>query len=336
MSPQTISIFCRQLADIINAQIVIYEGLEMLMSDWEEEALNGEMVTILNEVVNYLKLGKPLDDALDRTKKFPAYMVHMITIGIRTNKLQGVLEQLADHYERAYSIQTSIRNCIYYPMMLMNMSLIVLIILILKVLPLFESYLCRYKVTESNLFLFNLGKHMMTDTLGVLFIIFIVMMNGFIMRKLKFTKKLLDYTKFSQRMATAELASAFSLMLASQLSVEEAFQLCKALIENQEVKKRVSHTSDLLEQGKRLNEALSESKLFSKLEVKKIEMALKLECLEETVGNIARSYEENVHQSLEKMVSYIEKGSIFIVSILIADILVSIFLPLISVLSTLE
>ena len=135
LSAAEVSAFCEQIALILNGGIPIYEGTYILYKEME----NPQLKDILKKVDALVKNNIPLYEALEKTEVFPAYMVHMVKIGETTGKLEEVMASLARYYDREDSIKTSIRNVVFYPIILFVMMGVILIVLVAKILPMFQE-----------------------------------------------------------------------------------------------------------------------------------------------------------------------------------------------------
>ena len=63
----------------------------------------------------------------------------MVEIGQKTGHLEDVFRSLAGYYERLEQLQKSIRNAVVYPSVLLVMMLFVVLVLLIKVLPIFQE-----------------------------------------------------------------------------------------------------------------------------------------------------------------------------------------------------
>lgn len=127
--------FCRQIAMILKSGISLDEGVYMLFEEVEDKRTK----EILGKIDDMLKDNETLYHAMKETGAFPAYLLNMVHIGEKSGKLEEVLEGMAVYYERETSMKDSIRNVIAYPMMMFAMIAVILLVLVLKILPMFQN-----------------------------------------------------------------------------------------------------------------------------------------------------------------------------------------------------
>ena len=109
-------------------------GLSIMIEDTPE----GEGKKILETVLHELEITGSLYLSLEAAGCFPAYMCSMTEIGEQSGRLDDVMDSLAAHYHREEVLARSIRSAVTYPLIMLGMMIVILLILIVKVLPVFD------------------------------------------------------------------------------------------------------------------------------------------------------------------------------------------------------
>ena len=130
-----IASFCSEMAMILKSGISSLEGVDLLREDAQTKAEK----ELLNEIYQSVMDTGRLDQALEETKVFPEYLIRMTQIGEETGTLDEVMESLAEHYDREEAIRRSVRSAISYPLLMIGMMLVIIIILMTKVMPVFDQ-----------------------------------------------------------------------------------------------------------------------------------------------------------------------------------------------------
>ena len=130
-----IASFCSEMAMILKSGISSLEGVDLLREDAQTKAEK----ELLNEIYQSVMDTGRLDQALEETKVFPEYLIRMTQIGEETGTLDEVMESLAEHYDREEAIRRSVRSAISYPLLMIGMMLVIIIILMTKVMPVFNQ-----------------------------------------------------------------------------------------------------------------------------------------------------------------------------------------------------
>ncbi|WP_069999552.1 type II secretion system F family protein [Cellulosilyticum sp. I15G10I2] len=336
MDDKDLSIFCTQLALVLKSGIVLHEGIAMMIEDMEQCAMRDTLIVIEKD----LSEGKMLDTALASVGSFPKYMTHMVKIGAISGRLEDVMTALGSYYEREEALKQSIKSAVFYPLILSSMMLIVMLVLSIKVLPIFQevfnnlggeisgiaqSFMKVGEVTGQYIYVIVVG--IILITLGVI--------AGIKTKRGKYlARKLTSKLKITEKIATARFASAMALMMASGLDTDEALKMSTQLVENENVMTKAALCEQRLAEGNSFVSALSESQIFSKLATRMLSMGMKTGNMDEVMKQVADNYEEEVHTALNKRVAIIEPVSVAVLSIMIGSILISVMIPLMGIMSS--
>ena len=90
----------------------------------------------MNDVLTHTGI---LHEALKKTGAFPGYLLNMVRIGEQTGRLDDVMQSLAEYYEKEASLAQTIKNAVTYPLIMIFMMILVIIVLISKVMPVFNQ-----------------------------------------------------------------------------------------------------------------------------------------------------------------------------------------------------
>ncbi|MYL60764.1 type II secretion system F family protein, partial [Virgibacillus halodenitrificans] len=105
-------IFLRQYATLIHAGISISDATKTMIMQTGNYALR----TALTDMDKQLDQGQALSKAAARHPKvFPSLLVNMIYAGEASGKLDDILNQMADYYEKEYRNKQKIISALLYP-----------------------------------------------------------------------------------------------------------------------------------------------------------------------------------------------------------------------------
>ena len=135
LSNKELSTFCSQMALILRSGISSTEGLSIMLEDAPQE----EGQQILKTVLEQIEQTGCLWTSLEEARVFPKYLCDMVEIGEQAGRLDDVMSALAAHYEREDAISKNIKSAVTYPLVMIVMMLAVVLVLITKVMPIFEQ-----------------------------------------------------------------------------------------------------------------------------------------------------------------------------------------------------
>ena len=339
-SPDEISVFCDQLALMMNGGIAVFEAVHIINSETEDKASKAVLEMLDKDLADSV----PLFEALEKTNAFPKYMVHMVKVGETTGKLEEVMRGLADYYERESNIMTAIKNAVAFPIVLFAIMAVILLVLVWKILPLFEKMFDELSAdvsatAEKSLnFGMKTGTIIAIATLSVLAVIVIILLFYRTKSGERTIKNLL--TKFrgtgklARRMATGKFLSSMSLMLAGGMNITEALNLSLEVTTNKEVCEKIERCRDLYEKNAPFDEALRESGLIGGMEGRMVTVGVKSGATDEVFAKLSRQYNDEITAKLTRISSVIETVLVVVLAVLVGAVLLSVMIPLVGMISS--
>jgi general secretion pathway protein F len=125
-----------ELAVLLNAGIALERAMTLMLDSVEDAALRAELAKMQQQV----KEGAPLSRTLaERSALFPPMAAAMAEAGEADGKLGAALERLADALQRDDDLRSLIITAMIYPIILVVLSVAVIAMMLLFVVPQFES-----------------------------------------------------------------------------------------------------------------------------------------------------------------------------------------------------
>ena len=284
-----------------------------------------------------------MSKALEEVCVYDAYMIHMIKVGEQSGYLDKIFQELGVYYHRMDDTKTKVKDALTYPSILITMMLVVVIVMLVKILPLFESVLKSLGIEMQgfSLVLFAIGKNFAIVSLVVLGIVFVLCVYVFlvlrisgvsfihVLQKFFFTKKL------SYDLSVVQFAYAFSLLMNSGYNQENALEMCSSMCEDTLLKKKIDALIVQIKDGKDLQECLLESHIFKEVYNRLLIIGLKSGHFETTLSRVAKAYEEDIDYSIQHVLDMVEPGLVAVLSLIVGVLLLSVMLPLTGIMANL-
>jgi type II secretory pathway component PulF len=118
MSHDEFAFFNRQLGAMLKSGIPLEGALKQLATGMREGALRSE----ITQLESALESGTTLPEAIAKRNLPPMYR-RMMQIGAAGNDLPGMLNLIADHYERSNSLWTRLKGLMAYPVLVVVVAL---------------------------------------------------------------------------------------------------------------------------------------------------------------------------------------------------------------------
>jgi type IV pilus assembly protein PilC len=338
-SARELSAFCLQISILLHSAIPLDEGLSVMAEDsiWEEEK------QILKQMAEEAELGVPFSKVLENTGFYPAYVIRMAKLGEETGTLDQIMESLAGYYEKEHILMKNIRNAVTYPIIMIFMLLVVLLVLFTKVMPIFEQVYQQLgaEMSPVSLAATRLGSVFcaVALVLGILLALaaVLVWLLGRKGKKLLVAERLIHWIKKRSRMALAISKRRFTAVLAltlhSGLELEKGMELAGQLVENQAVEEKIRQCAKELEDGTDYYTAMKNTGLFTGLYAQMIKVGTRSGQLDRVMDEVSKSYEDEADTAMEHMVSRFEPTVVAVLAVAVGLVLLSVMLPLVSVLS---
>ena len=135
LTARELSNFFGQLGMLIHSGISVTEGLAILQDESQTDT-DREIITAL---LTSMEETGSLTQAMETSGRFPHSSVSYIKTGEETGCLDEILNSLTLHYEQEQEVSEQIRSAVTYPLIMLGMMGIVIVVLLVKVLPVFQQ-----------------------------------------------------------------------------------------------------------------------------------------------------------------------------------------------------
>ena len=281
--------------------------------------------------------------ALEDAEIFPGYLLAMTRIGERSGKLDEVMASLANYYQWEAQIKTSVKNAILYPSVLVMMLAVVIGILVISVMPVFQRVFDSLGLAAASpasaamRIGVGVGKGMLI-LVGVFAVVLALV--GILLRTNRresvlalLSRVIPSVRRVNARLSTARYASALSMMLTAGYPLEDTMQLAPSVVTDERHKRQAELAQRELLAGGDFAGAIEKSKLFDPMHEKMIRFGTAAGKLDAVMEKLSGIYMGEADDAIHGVIAMIEPTLVAVLSIVIGGILLSVMLPLLSVLS---
>lgn len=341
LSRTELASFCNQMALILKSGISSIEGVSIML----EESSDASEQRILQAISDTLLETGSFSRAIEAAGVFPSYLLHMSEIGEQTGRLDDVMKALALHYEREENISRSIRSAVAYPLIMICMMTAVILVLITKVMPIFNQVFAQLgqEMTGFSRALLSLGTAINRYAVVFISVLVILAVLGFYFAKTKSGRKAFSslgshipaLRRFYDKTASCHFADCMALTLSSGLNPDYCAELAETLIEDVHFRQKIASCRQMMNEGAELTDALTKTGIFSGVYGRMANLASRTGGLDTVMREIADKYEEEIDDRLTSMISVLEPTLVIILSVIVGVILLSVMLPLVGIMSSL-
>lgn len=338
--PNDLAAFFESLTMLLQAGVPANECPDIIASDME----SGRLAEVSRQVSEALAGGEifVLSEAMEKNGMFPSYAIEMTRLGEESGRMETTAEQLGEYYRRQDSLRQSIRSAISGPVLLMVMMSIVLIFLITFVLPVFENVFASLGLASST----GMGGAFLTARVAmvvvgvllaaVLVVLVLYLTPGGRVRLAGLAESLPFTKRIHYAISAGRFTGGLAMLLASGIPSGEAIDKAALLVENKGIAKNLPAARAEVDAGEDLGKALVNNTVLGGFEAKILLSASRAGQTESAMRNLSAVYSEEADNSIDRLLGMIEPALVGILSVAIGVILLSVMLPLTSILTAIH
>ncbi|MBU4376863.1 MAG: type II secretion system F family protein [Candidatus Omnitrophica bacterium] len=343
VNQKQVTLFTRQLATLIGAGLPLVRSLNIL----RDQMKAGSFRNMVQSVANQVETGSTFSDALlKHPKAFSRLFVNTVKAGETGGVLEVVLTRLAEFSEKSERLKNRIRSALAYPILVIMIALGVLSFLIIFVIPKFME-LFKELGTElplPTLILLQISDFMQHKwLLGIIFIVGFIILYNFALRLEPF-RLLIDNIKLhlpvfgvlAQKVAIARFSRTLGTLISSGVPILQALMITKDTAGNEVIARSLGRVHDSIREGESIAGPLAKTKIFPLMVVNMISVGEETGSLDQMLNKVADTYDDEVDVTVTALTSLLEPLLIVGMGLIVGAIVISMFLPLVKLLTTLS
>jgi type IV pilus assembly protein PilC len=331
-----IAVFSRQLATMMSAGIPMVQAFEIIGNGHEKPAMQKLVIDIKSNIEG----GSTLHESL---AKHPLYFddlfVNLVEAGEQAGALETLLDKIATYKEKTEALKKKIKKALFYPIAVLAVAVIVSTILLIFVIPQFESLFKGFgaDLPAFTQMVVNLSRFMQHQG----WIVLIVIAGGFY-TFFYFHKRSRNMRRGLDRMllkfpiigpilvksAIARFARTLSTMFAAGVPLVEAMGSVAGATGNIVYEEATLRMKDEVATGQRLQRAMENVGLFPNMVVQMIAVGEESGSLDTMSAKVAEFYESEVDNAVDSMSSLMEPIIMAVLGVLVGGMVIAMYLPI--------
>ncbi len=329
-----------QLSVLSKSGLATWESVQIISANASSPNEKNLIHHLSEQVVN----GAIFSEAMLETEAFPDYACGMIEVGEQTGSLENVYNALTQYYLGKDKVSRAIRSVVVYPLAMATMVFAVIFVLLTQVMPVFEQVFSQLGLALNPISVFLLDIGNVLNDYGIVFLV-VILVFVLIFVLLKVTRKgraflsmMFERSPITKKLSDYENANHFafgmSLMLESGLDILNALEFAIIIVKGTGSQRRIERIISLVERGEGLTEAIIDSKIFDPSYNSIIVAGMRSGSSAEMLMSVADSYYDETERHIQKLLSIVEPSIVAILCILVGMVMISVMLPLTSILSS--
>jgi len=335
-TPGDIAIFFRQLATMLAAGIPMVQSFEIVGAGHEKPS----MQALILDIKSQIESGMTLHEAF---AKHPLYFddlsVNLVEAGEQAGALETLLDKIASYKEKTEAIKKKIKKALFYPTAVLFVAVIVTTILLIFVIPQFESLFKGFgaSLPAFTQMVINMSRWLQANGLylavflgGAGYTFSYVKKRSRPMRE-NIDRMMLRFPIIGPilvKAAIARFARTLATTFAAGVPLVEALNSVAGATGNIVYENAVMRMKDEVATGQRLQRAMENTNLFPNMVNQMIAVGEESGSLDQMAGKVADFYELEVDSAVDSMSSLLEPLIMAILGVLVGGLVIAMYLPI--------
>lgn len=331
-----ISLFTRQLATLLQAGVPLLHSLNIIAEGVEKP----RMQQLLRALSTQLESGHSFADALAHYPRyFNSLFCALIQSGEQSGRLDDMLDRIALHLEKREQLKMKINKAMKYPLFVTVIAGIVSLILMLKVVPIFQE-LFRSFGAELPLFtqlVLNFSRWLQ-DYFGFICVALIAFpficissyRRSSILRDhcARLSLKLPIFGDLMYKSIIARYSRSLATSYAAGVPLIEALGYTAAATDHVIYQNAVIKIRDDVASGQQLHLAMRNCSLFPNMVIQMVAVGEESGALDQMLDKVASHFEHEVDHAVDGLAALIEPLLMLVLAVLVGGLVVAMYLPI--------
>jgi general secretion pathway protein F len=336
LSRKSVAVLTQQLASLLHAGMPLDRALTILIGVAEDERAK----TLLERVQEKVRGGSSLADALEAQGAFSRFYLNMIRAGEAGGALEVVLKRLTEFLERSQALRETVTSALIYPIILLTVSALSVIILLTFVVPQFQRLFAdagkTLPLATQIVIAAGDGFRYYWWVGAILIVLLVAVMRqqlGQPASRIRWDRRFLRLPLFGDLIAkveTARLSRTLGTLLGNGVSLLNALTIVRETLGNQVLAGALGEVAEHVKTGRGLADPLLEAGSFPKLAVQMIRVGEETGQLQEMLIQVADTYDGEVQIAVKRLLTLLEPALILGLGVIIAGIIMSILVAILS------
>jgi type IV pilus assembly protein PilC len=335
------AVFARQFATMIQSGLAVLRALYVL----EEQTQNPRFKKIIASLRSDVESGMSLSDAMERYPvAFDRLYVSMVRSGEIGGALDASLNRLATQLEKDDSIRRTVKSAMAYPIMIASFAILVMIGMLLFIIPIFAK---MYADLGGQLPMLTRVMMGLSNAMKSYWFILIPGIVGIVwgIRRWKKTDKgqrAWDRLKLRlpmklgtvvQKIAVSRFSRTMATLVSSGVPILQAIEITGKTSGNTVIEDAMLDVKESVRSGESIAKPLSRVTVFPPMVTHMISIGEETGALDAMLNKVADFYEDEVDSTIKSLTSILEPIMMIFVGGLVGIIVISMYLPMFSMMN---
>lgn len=336
IKPLDIAFFSRQMATMMKAGVPLLQSFDII----SEGAENPNMRALVDSLKQEVSAGNSFATALrQKPDYFDDLYCNLVDAGEQAGALESLLDRVATYKEKTEALKAKIKKAMTYPIAVLVVAIIVSGILLIKVVPQFQSVFSGFgaELPAFTLMVIGLSEIVQQWWLAIIGLF----VAGFFLfkRAYKQSQKFRDsIDRFLLKVpvigpliyksSVARYARTLATTFAAGVPLVEALDSVAGATGNVVFKNAVNKIKQDVSTGMQLNFSMRSTNVFPSLAIQMTAIGEESGALDNMLDKVASYYEAEVDNMVDSLTSLMEPMIMAVLGVVVGGLVIAMYLPI--------
>ncbi|WP_207883480.1 type II secretion system F family protein [Pseudomonas sp. 30_B] len=336
IKPMDIALFTRQMATMMSSGVPLLQSFDIIGEGFD----NPNMRKLVEEIKQEVAAGNSLANSL---RKKPLYFddlyCNLVDAGEQAGALETLLDRVATYKEKTESLKAKIKKAMTYPIAVVVVAVIVSAILLIKVVPQFQSVFANFgaELPAFTRFVISISEMLQQWWFIVLIAMFA---SAFAFREAyrrsekfrdrldRLVLKLPIVGDILYKSSVARYARTLSTTFAAGVPLVEALDSVSGATGNVVFRNAVNRIKQDVSSGTQLNFSMRTTGVFPSMAIQMAAIGEESGSLDAMLDKVASYYEEEVDNAVDNLTTLMEPMIMAVLGVLVGGLIIAMYLPI--------
>lgn len=334
--PVDIAMVSRQLATMLTAGVPLVQSMAIVAEGHEKPKVRD----LLNQINSDIQSGVPVAEALKQHPKyFDDLYCDLVAVGEQSGSLDQVFDRIATYKEKTEALKSKIKKALLYPISVIVVAFCVTLLLLIFVVPQFESIFAGFGAELPAFTVFVLEISEVVQNYWY-FIIGGLFLAGYLFKQAHFKSeavrnntdifvlKIPIIGPIIRKACIARFSRTLATTFTAGVPLLEGLESAAGSSGNYIYKKAILEARRDVESGLMLNIAIRASNIFPNMLVQMIMIGEEAGTIDDMLNKVANIYEMEVDDAVEGLTTLVEPLIMVVIGGLVGSLIVAMYLPI--------
>ena len=336
IKPMDIALFARQMATMMKAGVPLLQSFDIIGEGLD----NPNMRKLVDDVKQHVAAGNSFAAALrSRPLYFDDLFCNLVDAGEQAGALENLLDRIATYKEKTEALKAKIKKAMNYPIAVVCVALIVSAILLIKVVPQFESIFKGFGAELPAFTQFVVG---LSEDLQAYWYILLGGLTAIVFTFSEAKKRSEKFRNWLDRAAlkapvvgdiiykssVARYARTLATTFAAGVPLVEALDSVAGATGNIVFKNAVNKVKQDVTSGMQLNFSMRSTGVFPSMAIQMTAIGEESGALDMMLDKVASYYEAEVDNAVDGLTALMEPIIMSVLGVLIGGLIIAMYLPI--------